>query len=186
MKRNKIDYLKGFIRTIEDYPIKGVAFKDISPLLANVKAMKMAYECLVQTLPPKIISSVMAVESRGFIFGSVISIVNNASFIMIRKVAKLPPVISNVFFDSKSEYSTEKLGFDSSFLGKGIILIHDDVLATGGTVKSVVEALINQCGINSSNIYLSFLVELSFLKGKDNLLEENIIPETNIKSLIVY
>ena len=105
---------------------------------------------------------------------------------MIRKAAKLPPVISNVFFDSKSEYSKEKLGFNSSYLNKGIILIHDDVLATGGTVKSVVEALINQCGINSSNIYLSFLVELSFLKGKHSLLEEDIIPETHIKSLIVY
>ena len=148
--------------------------------------MKIASECLAQTLPAKIISSVMAIESRGFIFGSVLSIVNNASFIMIRKAAKLPPVISNVFFDSKSEYSKEKLGFNSSYLSKGIILIHDDVLATGGTVKSVVEALINKCGINSSNIYLSFLVELSFLKGKHNLLEEDIIPETHIKSLIVY
>lgn len=186
MKTSKVDFLKGFIRTIDDYPIKGVSFKDISPLLANVKAMKMASECLVQTLPSKIISSVMAIESRGFIFGSVLSINNNASFILIRKAAKLPPVISNVLFNSKSEYSTEKLGFDSSFLSKGIILIHDDVLATGGTVKSVAEALINQCGINSSNIYLSFLVELSFLKGRDNLLKEDIIQETHIKALIVY
>jgi len=186
MTTSKIDFLKGFIKTIDDYPIKGVSFKDISPLLADVKAMKIASECLAQTLPNKIISSVMAIESRGFIFGSVLSIVNNASFIMIRKAAKLPPVISNVFFDSKSEYSKEKLGFNSSYLSKGIILIHDDVLATGGTVKSVVEALINKCGINSSNIYLSFLVELSFLKGKHNLLDENIIPETHIKSLIVY
>ncbi len=186
MKKDKIDFLKSFIRTIDDYPIRGVSFKDISPLLANVKAMKMASECLIQTLPSGIISSVMAIESRGLIFGSVLAINNNASFIMIRKAAKLPPVISNVLFNSKSEYSTEKLGFDSSFLNKGIILIHDDVLATGGTVKSVVEALINQCGINSSNIYLSFLVELSFLKGRDNLLREDIIPETHIKALMVY
>ncbi len=186
MAESKIDFIKGFIRTIDNYPIKGVAFKDISPLLADVKAMKIASECLEQTLPHKIISSVMAIEARGFIFGAVLSIANSASFIMIRKAAKLPPVVSNVFFDSKSEYSTEKLGFNSAFLGTGIILIHDDVLATGGTVKSVVEALINQCGISASQIYLSFLVELSFLKGRDNLLKENLIPGTHIKALIAY
>ena len=186
MEKSKIDYLKGFIRTIENYPVKGVAFKDISPLLADNKAMKIASECLSQTLPAENISSVMAIESRGFIFGSILSIINNASFIMIRKAAKLPPVNSNVFFNSKSEYSSEKLGFDSSLINKEIILIHDDVMATGGTVKSVVEALINQCGISSSNIYLSFLVELSFLKGRENLTREGIIQETHIKSLIVY
>ncbi|MCU0471793.1 MAG: adenine phosphoribosyltransferase [Bacteroidales bacterium] len=186
MKVSDIDFLKGFIRTIEDYPIKGVSFKDISPLLANVKAMKTATECLVKTLPTEVISSVMAVESRGFIFGSVLSVVNNAPFIMIRKAAKLPPVDSNVFFNSKSEYASEKLGFNSSFLSKGIILLHDDVLATGGTSKSVIEALVEQCGIDPSKIYLSFLVELSFLKGKDFLLRENIIPEKNIKSVLVY
>ncbi len=186
MKRNSIDYLNSYIRTIENYPIKGVAFKDISPLLADAKAMKIASECLTQTLPAEIISAVMAIESRGFIFGSVLSIVNNASFIMIRKAAKLPPVNSNVFFNSKSEYSSEKLGFDSSFLNKGIILIHDDVMATGGTVKSVVEALTDQCGISASNIYMSFLVELSFLKGRDNLVKEGLIPKEHIKSLIVY
>jgi adenine phosphoribosyltransferase len=186
MVENKIELIKGFIRTIDNYPKQGVAFKDISPLLADVKAMKAASECLAQTLPHKTISSIMAIEARGFIFGSVLAINNNASFIMIRKAAKLPPVSSNVYFDSKSEYSTEKLGFNSAFLGKGIILIHDDVLATGGTVKSVVEALINQCGINASQIYLSFLVELTFLKGRENLIKESLIPETHIKALISY
>lgn len=186
MVASKIDYLKGFIRTIEDYPVKGVSFKDISPLLANVKAMKIATECLVQTLPTGVISSVMAVESRGFIFGSVLSVVKKSPFVMIRKAAKLPPVDSNVFFNSKSEYSAEELGFNSSYLSKGIILLHDDVLATGGTSKSVVEALVNQCGIDPSKIYLSFLVELSFLKGKDYLIREDVIPESNIRSVIVF
>lgn len=186
MKTNSIDLLKSFIRTIDDYPIKGVAFKDISPLLANAEAMKTASECLSQTLPAQTISSIMAIEARGFVFGSVLSITNKASFIMIRKAAKLPPVSTNVYFNSKSEYSTEKLGFDSSFLENGIVLIHDDVLATGGTMKSVVETLINQCGISASNIYLSFLVELSFLKGRENLLKENLIRKDHIKALIRY
>jgi adenine phosphoribosyltransferase len=186
MAKKKIELIKSFIRTIDNYPKQGVAFKDISPLLADVKAMKAASECLAQILPHKTISSIMAIEARGFIFGSVLAINNNASFIMIRKAAKLPPVNSNVYFDSKSEYSTEKLGFNSAFLGTGIILIHDDVLATGGTVKSVVEALKNQCGISASQIYLSFLVELTFLKGRENLIKENLIQETHIKALISY
>jgi len=179
-------FLKGYIRTIEDYPVKGVSFKDISPLLADVKAMKTAKRCLNERVPKGIFSAVMAIESRGFIFGSILSIDNKASFIMIRKASKLAPVTSNVVFSSKSEYSEENLGFDSSLLGRGKIMIHDDVLATGGTSRSVIEALVNICLINPKNIYLSFLVELSFLKGRDNLIAENNIPETNIKSVIVY
>lgn len=186
MKSSLVEFLKGYIRTIEDYPVKGVSFKDISPLLANIKTMKISIKGLNEMLPNGIITAVMGIESRGFIFGSILSVENKASFIMIRKASKLTPVVTNVVFRSKSEYSEEKLGFDSSLLGNGIILVHDDVLATGGTSRSVVEALRNNCGIKPENIYLSFLVELSFLQGRDNLLKEELIPETNIKSVIVY
>jgi adenine phosphoribosyltransferase len=186
MKTDNIEFLKEYIKVINDYPIKGVSFKDISPLLANVRAMKIAAECLTKALPEKKISAVMAIEARGFVFGSILSMENHASFIMVRKAAKLPPVDTNVYFVSKSEYSKEKLGFNSSYLSEGFILIHDDVLATGGTVKSVIEALINQCRIPSSRIYLSFLVELSFLKGRENLIKDGFIPESNISSLLLY
>jgi adenine phosphoribosyltransferase len=186
MKEGRIDFLKDFVRTIEDYPVKGILFKDISPLLANTEAMNIATECLRKELPNEIITSIMAIESRGFIFGSVLSNIINASFIMVRKADKLVPINSNVIFNARSEYSKEKLGFDSSLLRKGAILIHDDVLATGGTSKSVVEALVNQCRIDPSNIYLSFLVELSFLKGREYILKEDLIPESHISSVMVY
>ena len=186
MKEDKIDILKSFIRTVEDYPVKGVSFKDISPLLANVEAVKIATGLLSKELPKETISAILAIESRGFIFGSVLSRVKNASFIMVRKAEKLVPVKSNVIFISKSEYSTDKLGFDSSLVNKGLIVIHDDVMATGGTSLSVVKALVNQCRIDPSYIYLSFLVELSFLKGRDYIIRENLIPESHIRSVIVY
>ncbi|MDQ1296501.1 MAG: adenine phosphoribosyltransferase [Bacteroidota bacterium] len=105
---------------------------------------------------------------------------------MVRKAEKLVPVKSNVIFNAKSEYSTEKLGFDASLLSKGKVLIHDDVLATGGTSEAVVKALVNQCRIDPLNIYLSFLVELSFLKGREYISREDRIPESHIRSVIVY
>lgn len=186
MRKSKIDYLKGIIRTINDFPKEGVAFKDISPLLANGEAIKTASKCLSEAFLHESITMVMAIEARGFIFGSILAVEKKASFIMIRKAGKLPPVGSNVYFNSQSEYSSEKLGFDSSLMPKGKILIHDDVLATGGTVKSVVEALTSQCGIDPLDIYLSFLVELSFLKGKENILKDSLIPESHFRALLVY
>lgn len=157
--------LKKYIRDIQDFPKPGILFKDITPLLNNPIARKETLELLLSTLQDKKIDKVIGVESRGFFFGMLLAEALNVGFIPVRKPNKLPFETISASYDL--EYGTDALEIHTDAIQKGDrVLIHDDVLATGGTAKAVCE-LVERLG--GTIVQCNFLMELSFLNGRDKL-----------------
>ncbi len=157
--------LKKTIRNIPDFPKPGILFRDITTLLKDKKAFKEAIENLVKKYKGKKIDKVVAVEARGFILGGAVAHKLNAGFVPVRKIGKLPWKTNSVTYDL--EYGTDTLEMHHDAIKpKDKVLIVDDLLATGGTVKAVVD-LVKQLGGKITGIV--FLIELTDLKGKDKL-----------------
>ena len=157
--------LKKHIRDIPDFPKPGILFKDITTLLMHKKAFKHAVDSMAAKFKNKKIDKVVAVEARGFIFGGAIAHKLGAGFIPVRKKGKLPWKTNSMTYEL--EYGTDTLYMHHDAILPGDrILIVDDLLATGGTVKAVT-GLINQQ--KGKIIGIAFLIELGFLKGKDKL-----------------
>jgi len=154
-----------YIRDIQDFPQPGIVFKDITPLLQDKEALKEAADALYALVGKHRIDKVVGMESRGFLFGPMLATKLNAGFVPVRKSGKLPAAkISQRY---KLEYGTDMLEIHEDSIEKGEhVLIHDDVLATGGTAKAVCQ-LIERLGGNI--IACNFLIELDFLNGKDKL-----------------
>ena len=157
--------LKNHIRDIPDFPKAGIIFKDITTLLMHKKAFKHAVDALAAKYRNKKIDKVVAVEARGFIFGGAIAHKLGAGFIPVRKTGKLPWKTNSVTYEL--EYGTDTLHMHNDAISEGDkVLIVDDLLATGGTVKAVIDLINRQKG---KIIGLAFLIELGFLKGRDKL-----------------
>lgn len=153
--------LKTYINDVPDFPQKGVVFKDISPLLASAKARKTTTELLSKPYLDKKIDVVIGVESRGFLLSSAIANELNAAFVMVRKPGKLPGVV--ISQEYALEYGKDTLEIQKTAIKKGDrVLIHDDVLATGGTAQAV-KLLVEQCG--GTVVGFNFLIALDFLNG---------------------
>ncbi|WPR72976.1 adenine phosphoribosyltransferase [Flavobacterium sp. NG2] len=155
--------IKNYIRDIQDFPKEGILFKDITPLLLDPKATKECLRILVDSLEGQQIDKVVGAESRGFLFGMLLAQELNAGFVPVRKPNKLPADTISVSYDL--EYGTDTLEIHKDAIQKGDkVLIHDDVLATGGTAKAVCE-LVEKLG--GEIVQLNFLMEISFLNGKE-------------------
>jgi len=157
--------LNQYIRDIQDFPKPGVVFKDITPLLANPEAIKACMALLINNLKERNIDKVVGVESRGFFFATLLAYELQAGFIPVRKPNKLPyETISSSY---ELEYGLDTLEVHTDAIQKGDkVLIHDDVLATGGTAKAVCD-LVEKLG--GEIVQCNFLMELSFLKGRDKI-----------------
>ncbi|GJQ07458.1 adenine phosphoribosyltransferase [Capnocytophaga cynodegmi] len=167
---NEIDYLKNKIRDIQDFPKEGVVFKDITPILSDPDAMNKALDLFLKQLKDVKIDKVVGMESRGFFFGTLLAQRLNAGFVPVRKPGKLPFTTLAQTYDL--EYGQDKLEIHSDSIKKGEnVLIHDDVLATGGTAKAAVK-LVEALGGNI--IQLNFLIELTFLNGIKKLENHNV------------
>lgn len=161
----KIIDLKARIRNIPDFPKPGILFRDITTLLKDKKAFKLALDSLVKKYKNKKIDRVVAVEARGFIFGGAVAYKLGAGFVPVRKKGKLPAKTDSVTYDL--EYGTDTLEIHHDAIEAGNrVLIVDDLLATGGTVKAVTD-LVKQRGGKIAGI--AFLIELTDLKGRDKL-----------------
>lgn len=157
--------LKRFIRDIPDFPKTGIIFKDITPLLNDKEAFKKAVDLLVKHFKKEKVTKIVSVEARGFIFGAALAYKLGAGFVPVRKKGKLPHKTTSVTYEL--EYGTDTLESHEDAISPGDrILIVDDVLATGGTVKAVCD-LVRKSGI--SIVGLAFLIELRFLKGNTKL-----------------
>jgi adenine phosphoribosyltransferase len=157
--------LKKYIRDVQDFPKEGILFKDITPLLLNPTARIECLEVLLSQLKDKKIDKVIGVESRGFFFGILLAESLNAGFIPVRKPKKLPFDTISASYDL--EYGTDALEIHIDAIQKGDrILIHDDVLATGGTAKAVCQ-LVERLG--GEIVQVNFLMELTFLHGRAKL-----------------
>lgn len=167
---------KSYIRDVPDFPKKGIVFKDITPLLQDYKALKAASENLVGGLLETKIDKVVGMESRGFLFGPMLAERLQAGFVPIRKPGKLPYKTLSEAYDL--EYGTDTLEIHIDGIERGDkVLIHDDVLATGGTAMAAGK-LVEKLG--GEIVQFSFLIELSFLKGREK------IKSHPINSLITY
>jgi adenine phosphoribosyltransferase len=157
--------LKKYIRDIQDFPKEGIVFKDITPLLIDAKARKECLEILVSSLKDKKIDKVIGVESRGFFFGMLLAQELNVGFVPVRKPNKLP--FDTISASYELEYGSDTLEIHADAIQKGDrVLIHDDVLATGGTAKAVCE-LVEQLG--GVIVQCNFLMELTFLNGREKI-----------------
>ena len=157
--------LKDKIRTIPHFPKKGVMFKDITTLLKDPHALRHVIREITHYFDGKGINIVASAESRGFILGAILAYELHAGFVPLRKPGKLPyKTIKQEFI---TEYSKDAFEVHEDAIEKGDnVLIVDDLLATGGTAKAAVD-LVEKLGGNI--IGLAFLIELSFLKGREKL-----------------
>lgn len=165
--------IKNLIRDIPDFPIPGVMFKDISPLMLNSEAMAYCQQTWLQAIGNQKIDKVIGVESRGFFFAPMLAVALQAGFVPVRKPGKLPFATIETSYDL--EYGSNVLQMHIDAIKPGDkVLIHDDVLATGGTIDAVIK-LVQQLG--GEVVHVNFLLELAFLHGKKKLLD---IPYTSI------
>ncbi len=157
--------LKNCIRDIPNFPKKGIIFKDLSTLLQNKDAFRKSVDLLARKFKKENIDLIVGVEARGFIFGATLAYKLKCGFVPVRKKGKLPYKTKSVTY--QLEYGTDTLEVHEDAIAPGSrVLIVDDLLATGGTVKAVTDLVKGQKG---NIIGLAFLVELSFLKGKEKL-----------------
>lgn len=171
-----MDDLKKYIRDIKDFPKAGIVFKDITTLLIDHSALKITLEKLYKSVFKKQIDKVVGIESRGFIFGAMLAEKLNAGFVPIRKPGKLPAETVKETYEL--EYGNDSIEIHKDAIKPGEkILIHDDLLATGGTAKAAAH-LIEKLG--GEVMQLSFIIELSFLNGREKL------KNYDVNSLIVY
>ncbi|TDS16888.1 adenine phosphoribosyltransferase [Maribacter caenipelagi] len=167
---------KSLIRDVPNFPKDGVVFKDITLLLQNPKALNETANALYNLLDGQKIDKVVGMESRGFIFGPMLAKKLNAGFVPVRKPGKLPSTTISETYNL--EYGTDTLEIHIDAIEKGDkVLIHDDVLATGGTAKAACK-LIEKLG--GEIVQCNFLIELTFLKGNSK------ISNYSVKSLIKY
>ncbi len=164
--KEMIEKLKKRIRDVQDFPKPGILFRDITPILLDPEAHRLASELLYERYSGIEFDKIAAIESRGFIFGSVLSYRLGKGLIPLRKPGKLPwKTISQSY---SLEYGTASLEMHVDALGKGErILIIDDLLATGGTAAAAASLVERQGGIVEE---IGFLVELKGLSGREKLL----------------
>lgn len=157
--------LKEYIRNIPDFPKAGILFRDITTLLKNKKAFKITVDTLANKYKTKKIDVVVAVEARGFILGGAIAYKLGTGFVPVRKKGKLPWKTNSATYEL--EYGTDTLEIHHDAIKpKDKVLIVDDLLATGGTVRAVVD-LVKQ--LKGKIVGIAFLIELVDLRGRDKL-----------------
>lgn len=175
-KASIIESLKSKVRDVPNFPKEGIIFKDITTLLKDQKALQDAAQLLIDAYKDKGITKVVGIESRGFILGSILAYHLNAGFVLLRKPGKLPADCHKISYEL--EYGTDSLEIHKDAINEDdVVLIHDDLLATGGSAKAAMD-LVNI--FNPKEIYFNFLIELSFLNGQEKL------PESAVYSLLKY
>jgi adenine phosphoribosyltransferase len=158
-------HLRGLIREIPDFPRPGVGFKDITPLLADPTALAHGVRGLAEYARPLEVDYVVAAEARGFLLGPALALELGAGFVLARKPGKLP--YETVSAEYLLEYGAGQLEVHTDALSAGKrVLVHDDLLATGGTAAALCE-LVEQLG--GEVVGCGFLIELAFLNGRERL-----------------
>ena len=171
-----MEELKKYIRDVPDFPKPGILFKDITPLLQEPEAFQKVIELFAKRYQGKSIDRVVGIESRGFIFGSVLAHTLKKGFSLVRKTGKLPWKKVSMTYDL--EYGTDTIQMHEDAVHPGDrVLVIDDLLATGGTAKAACE-LIRKMG--GEVVECAFVVELEFLKGREKL------KDVEVYSLLKY
>jgi adenine phosphoribosyltransferase len=172
---NKEKLIKS-IRNIPDFPISGIQFKDVTTLFKDTECLQILSDMLYDTYKNKGITKVVAIESRGFIMAPILATRLNAGFIPIRKPGKLPAETIEITYDK--EYGTDTIQMHKDAIDNNDrILLHDDLLATGGTMKAAYELVKI---LNPKSICINFIIEMEELKGRA-VFDKNIQIESILK-----
>ncbi|HSH35367.1 adenine phosphoribosyltransferase [Schnuerera sp.] len=168
--------LKSKIRVIEDFPEKGISFKDITTLINDGKAFSEAVNLIVEDLKYREVEYIAGPEARGFLFGATVAYALGIGFIPVRKPGKLPA--ETISYEYELEYGTNTLEIHKDSIEKGKkVAIVDDLLATGGTILSTAKLIES---IGGEVVAMEFLIELESLKGREKL------NKYHVNSLIKY
>lgn len=172
-----MEYIKSKIRDVKDFPTKGVLFKDLTTVFKDPRALHVIGWDLSQLYRDKGITKVVGIESRGFIGGSILAFELGAGFVPARKPGKLPA--DTIRAEYKKEYGTDVIEMHRDAIGPDdVVVLHDDVLATGGTMTAAYELVKS---MNPKKVYINFIIELSALNGRAAL-----PADAEVTSLIVY
>lgn len=167
--------LKNAVRNIPDFPIPGIQFKDVTTLFKDAKRLKDLSDILYETYKDKGITKVVGIESRGFIMGPILATRIGAGFVPIRKPGKLPAETVEISY--AKEYGTDTIQIHKDAINDDdTVLLHDDLLATGGTMRAAVD-LVKM--FNPKDIYVNFIIELKELDGR-----KVFTPDTKIDSVL--
>lgn len=176
METQCIADLKAAIREIPDWPKKGILFYDVTTLLKQGRCFEQAIDGLIAPFAQSNVDLVLGIEARGFIFAPPVAYALKAGFVPVRKPGKLPAAKLQVNYEL--EYGTDTLEIHQDAIAAGQrVLIVDDLIATGGTASAVAE-MVETMG--ATVVGLAFVVELTFLKGRDKL------KKFNVHSLLKY
>ncbi len=154
-----------YIKDITDFPQKGIVFKDISPLLANPKAFSYVVDDIASIYNKKTIDKIVGLDARGFIFGAAVAYKMGVPFVMVRKPGKLPDQCISIDYELEYGQNTFEM-HENSIEANDKVLIVDDLLATGGSVKAVAK-LIKE--LDAQVVALECVIELGFLDARDTL-----------------
>lgn len=172
-----MEYIKKRIRDVVDFPQKGVVFKDLTTVFKDPRALHIIGWDLSQLYRDKGVTKVVGIESRGFIGGSILAFELGAGFVPARKPGKLPA--DTISVEYKKEYGTDTIEMHrDAITSDDIVVIHDDVLATGGTMAAAIELVKS---MNPKKIYVNFIIEISALGGREHL-----PADVEVTSLITY
>jgi adenine phosphoribosyltransferase len=168
--------LEDHIRDIPDFPKPGIVFKDITPLLAHPPALRYTVDALAEHARSRSVDYVVSAEARGFVLGGAIAAAADAGFVLARKPGKLPRETLSVSY--QLEYGLDALEVHADAVHGGArVLVHDDLLATGGTAEALC-GLVEQAGGVVAGC--AFVIELAFLHGRERL------KDHDVHSLVVY
>lgn len=169
--------LKKEIREIQDYPKEGINFKDITTLIKNSEALNYVIDSIVNEYKGKGVTKVVGLEARGFIFGGAIASRLNAGFVPVRKKNKLPAEVMSETYEL--EYGNDRIEMHIDGISKeDIVLIHDDLLATGGTAHAALR-MVERCGVEQ--IYFSFVCDLEFIDTPNKRALKNYMTQVLVK-----
>jgi adenine phosphoribosyltransferase len=167
----ELSQLRGLVRDIPDFPSPGITFKDITPLLLDPAGLALAVAGLAEKAAPLDVQYVVGAEARGFILGAALARELGVGFAPARRPGKLPHHTVSAEYALEYGYGTLELHADALSSGARV-LIHDDLLATGGTARALCELVE---GLGAHVVACAFLIELSFLNGRDQLAPRDVL-----------
>lgn len=170
-----LDIVKKMIRNVSDFPKPGIQFKDVTTVFKEPELFSFIVDSMVDNYSEKGINKVVCIEARGFILGGALAAKLGAGFVPIRKPGKLPAETYSKKYEL--EYGSDSIEIHKDSIAQNdIILLHDDLLATGGTARAAIDLL---SVFNPQKVYLSFFCELDFLNGKEMLKDYEISSMIN-------
>jgi adenine phosphoribosyltransferase len=171
-----MEHLKALIRDIPDFPLPGILFRDVTPLLRHPRGLADVVEAFAARYRGRDVDAVVGIESRGFLFGAPLAVALGVGFVPVRKPGKLPAQTLSLSYELEYGRNTLEVHRDALLPGESVVVV-DDLLATGGTA-SAAASLVRELGAHV--IELAFVVELGFLHGRERLAEDA------VHSLIAY